>query len=173
MRRRCSSRTLRLVELFTRASLASGCCCWLLFSWLRGDLRGNRKCEHDWLNFRADADMLMCGAQLYCKVVEQRRGGYCVEVNALFCWLLRVSAPCPSLRLPRNTTKHACELRGLRFILNGVQELGYETYLRPSTLTFDGGVTYSPPASQASIVLVLDGVFYLVDVGFGSYAARK
>ncbi|MFA8385185.1 MAG: arylamine N-acetyltransferase [Pelagibaca sp.] len=70
---------------------------------------------------------------LAAKIIHQRRGGYCVEVNPLLCTALR--------------------------------GLGFDARLRMARVMWQRDVP--GPRSHCVCIVTLDGVEYLVDVGFG------
>lgn len=71
------------------------------------------------------------------KIVNQRRGGFCYELNGAFAWLLR--------------------------------ELGFDVaYLSGRVPTANGGL--GPPFDHMALLVTIDGVRWLADVGFGDFS---
>jgi N-hydroxyarylamine O-acetyltransferase len=71
------------------------------------------------------------------KIVHERRGGFCYELNGAFAWLLR--------------------------------ELGFDVqYLSGRVPTADGGL--GPPFDHMALLVTVDGVRWLADVGFGEFS---
>lgn len=75
--------------------------------------------------------------RFYHKIVENRRGGFCYELNGLFNQLLN--------------------------------SIGFESKL-VSARTFGKDQKYSPEYDHMALVVTLDGLVYLVDVGFGRFS---
>lgn len=71
------------------------------------------------------------------KIIDERRGGFCYELNGAFAWLLR--------------------------------ELGFDVqYLSGRVPTADGGL--GPPFDHMALLVTIDGVRWLADVGFGEFS---
>jgi N-hydroxyarylamine O-acetyltransferase len=71
------------------------------------------------------------------KIIRERRGGFCYELNGAFAWLLR--------------------------------ELGFAvTFLSGRVPTSDGGL--GPPFDHMALLVTVDGVRWLADVGFGDFS---
>ena len=75
--------------------------------------------------------------KLYSKIIVNRRGGFCYEVNGLFYELLVA--------------------------------LGFNAK-RISANVFDKTDGYGPPYDHLAVIVTIDGVDYLTDVGFGVFA---
>lgn len=86
--------------------------------------------------------------RFYQKIVEERRGGFCYELNGLFCELLK-------------NLEFECTMISGR-VYSGV---GYGSVNEPMA-------GFGPPFDHMAIVVRLNDVRYLVDVGFGSFAAE-
>ncbi|HEY8563334.1 MAG TPA: arylamine N-acetyltransferase [Pyrinomonadaceae bacterium] len=83
--------------------------------------------------------ILLDTERFYRKIVEERRGGFCYELNGLFCELLN-ELGFPSRMISARVAKH------------------------------DGG--FGAEYDHMAILTRIDGEEFLVDVGFGSFAAE-
>ena len=78
-------------------------------------------------------------SRFYQKIVKDKRGGFCYELNGLFNELLK--------------------------------SIGFQTRL-VSARVGDGHGNFSQEYDHAAIIVTIDGVEYLADVGFGEFAAE-
>jgi N-hydroxyarylamine O-acetyltransferase len=76
--------------------------------------------------------------RLFAKVVGAKRGGFCYELNGLFCELLN--------------------------------DLGFETRL-VSARVYNGEIR-GPEFDHAAVMVRIDGIEYLADVGYGDFSAE-
>ncbi len=87
---------------------------------------------HDKVAIELDID------KMFNKVVINDRGGFCYELNGLFCRLLA--------------------------------ELGFDAWLVSAQVYSASSESYGKPFDHMAIVVTIDEVNYLVDVGFGEFA---
>ncbi|BDD12587.1 acetyltransferase (plasmid) [Fulvitalea axinellae] len=75
--------------------------------------------------------------KFYHKIVERKRGGFCYELNGLFCDLLR--------------------------------EIGFDSKMISARVYDNGKEDFGREFDHMAIIVTIDQILYLVDVGFGEF----
>ena len=97
-----------------------------------------RKVPFEDLDIQAGIPISLDTNKFYDKVVLNGRGGYCYELNGLFCALLT--------------------------------QLGFEVHMLSARVA--NGKEYTTEFDHMALMVVLDGVQWLVDVGFGDFSLK-